>query len=297
MAKIKVTAKAQNRVALGIVHAYMVRFPHATIDDIRNDFPYDICPDCGVKELFVPLEVAEKFNAKGMSLYFAKEDEPLTMGNGEKVCLAQVWTKKSLQRAIEKAKHYEIEAEQSDYAERGSYQLEYLNGYVPPVSVKKKTSDVTIASLLATLILTSEESLDLSDFDVEDMWSEYKDETLGKIASWFGISKKTLCKNIDNTLVELKKLDKQEVTDFAVKQVQQIGNEIQINTILEAVIALGSYRLSAYAFHVIFAIYEALGIERDDATMMIFGIIQDNDDYAKGSKLPYHFPSSYFWFE
>lgn len=150
MEKIKVTAKAQNRIVLGIMHAYMKLNPQATIEDIRNAFPNDICPDCGVKELFLPIEEAERFNAKGgMSLYFAKSGEPLTMGNGEKVCLAQVWTKGSLERAIAQASNYEIEAAQDDDVERGAYRLKYLNVSVPPTPKKKKVWPWIVLALIA----------------------------------------------------------------------------------------------------------------------------------------------------
>ncbi len=141
-AKIKVTAKAQNRIVLGIMHAYMKLHPQATIEDIRKAFPNDICPDCGVKELFLPLAEAEKFN-NSMTLYFAKHDEQLTMGNGEKVCLASMWTKDSLERAIAQANNYEIEAIQDDDVERGAFRLKYSTKKGTAVT-PKKTSNASI---------------------------------------------------------------------------------------------------------------------------------------------------------
>lgn len=141
MNKVKVYGKAQNRTALGIVHAYVVMYPHATLDDLRKAFPNTLCPDSGVPELFLPLEEAEKYNTK-MSLYFAKPDEVIELQDGSKVALAQVWSKSSFDKIVEQGKLYDVEVaefEKTMKGEKGGYRLEYLNGYVPPVpEVKKK---------------------------------------------------------------------------------------------------------------------------------------------------------------
>lgn len=138
--KIKVYGKAQNRTALGIAHAYVVMYPHATLEDLRKAFPNDICPDKGVAENFLPVDEAEKFNDK-MSLYFAKPDEVIELQDGSKVALAQVWSKPSFDRMVEQGKLYDIEVaefEKTMKGEKGGYRLEYLNGYVPPVPVAAK---------------------------------------------------------------------------------------------------------------------------------------------------------------
>lgn len=142
MNKVRVYGKAQNRTALGITHAYTVMYPHATLADLRKAFPNSICPDSGVKELFLPLAEAETFNTK-MSLYFAKPDEVLTLGDGSQVALAQVWSKPSFERMVEQGKLYDVEVAEFEKTahpgQRGGYRLEYLNGYVPPVPEKKKS--------------------------------------------------------------------------------------------------------------------------------------------------------------
>ncbi len=138
--KIKVYGKAQNRTALGIAHAYVIMFPHATLDDLRKAFPNSVNPDKGVAELFLPVEEAVKFNDK-MSLYFAKDDEVITLADGSKVALAQVWSKPSFDRMVEQGSLYDIEVAEFEKAmkgEKGGYRLEYLNGYVPPVPVVAK---------------------------------------------------------------------------------------------------------------------------------------------------------------
>lgn len=141
-AKIKVYGKAQNRTALGIVHAYLMMYPHATLSDFRKAFPNALCPDSGVKDLFLPLLEAEALNTK-MSLYFAKPDEVLELADGSKIALAQVWSKTSFDKIVEQGKLYDINVadfEKSLKGEKGGYRLEYLNGYIPPVPEPKKKS-------------------------------------------------------------------------------------------------------------------------------------------------------------
>ncbi|MDE6394608.1 MAG: OmpA family protein, partial [Duncaniella sp.] len=152
--KIKVYGKAQNRTALGIAHAYVVMYPHATIDDLRKAFPNSICPDKGVAENFLPAEEAEKHNTN-MSLYFAKPDEVIELQDGSKVALSQVWSKPSFERMVEQGKLYDIEVaefEKTMKGEKGGYRLEYLNGYVPPVPVPVKKGFPWWAWLLLALV-------------------------------------------------------------------------------------------------------------------------------------------------
>lgn len=155
--KIKVYGKAQNRTSLGIVHAYVIMYPHATLEDLRKAFPNSICPDKGVPENFLPLEEALKYNEK-MSLYFAKPDEVIELQDGSKIALSQVWSKPSFERMVEQGKLYDIEVaefEKTMKGEKGGYRLEYLNGYVPPVVApveKKKKGKVWVWIVLLLLI-------------------------------------------------------------------------------------------------------------------------------------------------
>lgn len=142
--KVRVFGKAQNRTALGIAHAYLVMYPHATLEDLRKAFPNSICPDSGakVKDLFVPIEEAERANT-GMTLFFAKPDEIFELADGSKVAMAQVWSKPSFERMVEQGKLYDIEVAEFEKAmkgEKGGYRLEYLNGYVPRCPKRRKTS-------------------------------------------------------------------------------------------------------------------------------------------------------------
>lgn len=168
--KIKVYGKAQNRTALGIVHAYVVMYPHATLEDLRKAFPDSLNPDSGVKQLLLPVDEAESFNTK-MSLYFTKPDEVLELADGSKVALAQVWSKQSFDRIVEQGSLYDIEVaefEKTMRGEKGGYRLEYLNGYVPPVPETRRKGmpwwiwlvlALAAAGIIAALLIPREEKV------------------------------------------------------------------------------------------------------------------------------------------
>lgn len=140
-AKVRVYGKAQNRTALGIAHAYMVMYPHATIEDLRKAFPNSINPDSGVKENFVLAE--DKGTTADWNGYFKSEDELLTMGDGKKVSIVSMWTKSSFERMVAQARAYDIIVAKFEAADKGGkkggFRLEYLNGYVPPMPKQKKS--------------------------------------------------------------------------------------------------------------------------------------------------------------
>ncbi len=154
--KIKVYGKAQNRTALGIAHAYVVMYPHATLDDLRKAFPNTINPDSGAKEMFLPLAEAEGFNTN-ISLYFAKPDEVIELLDGSKVALSQVWTKPSFERMVSQGSLYDIEVAEFEKTahpgQKGGYRLEYLNGYVPPVPAEPKKGLPWWAWLIGALLV------------------------------------------------------------------------------------------------------------------------------------------------
>ena len=140
-AKVRVYGKAQNRTALGIVHAYMVMYPHATIDDLRKAFPNSINPDSGVKENFIYAE--EKGTTTDWNGYFKGEDEVVTTGDSKKVAVVSMWTKPSFERMVAQARAYDIVVAKFEAADKGGkkggFRLEYLNGYVPPMPTAKKS--------------------------------------------------------------------------------------------------------------------------------------------------------------
>ena len=151
-ARVRVYGKAQNRTALGIMHAYMVMYPQSKLEDIQKAFPDTLNPDSGVKKNFIYAE--EKGTTTDWNGFFKKEEELLTMGDGRKVAVVSMWTKPSFERLVAWAKRYGIiEAEfeaVNKGGEKGGFRLEYLNGYIPPKP--RKGIPVWVWILIALLI-------------------------------------------------------------------------------------------------------------------------------------------------
>ena len=96
-------------------------------------------------ELFLPLEDAVAYNTQSnMSLYFVKDNRPITLADGTKIALAQLWTAKSLSRLQEVAQKFGIEV----CIDKNLSKEMAPNGFVidnlkpatptPPTSPKKK---------------------------------------------------------------------------------------------------------------------------------------------------------------
>ena len=154
--KVRVYGKAQNRTALGIMHAYMVMFPHATMEDLQKAFPNELNPDSGVKKNFV--KAGDKGTTANWDGFFQKDDELLTMGDGSKVAVVKMWTKPSFDRLVSHAAQYGIEVAQFEAADKGigqkgSFRLEYLNGYVPPKPVSKKGIPWWVWAIIAAVVI------------------------------------------------------------------------------------------------------------------------------------------------
>ena len=137
--KVRVYGKAQNRTSLGIMHAYMVMYPQATLEDLRKAFPNELAPDNGTGQIFVYVD--EKGTTADWDGYFRAPEEVLTDGDGKKVAVNKMWTKKSFENLQNHASQYGIEIAKFEEGERGikgGFRLEYLNGYVPPAREEKK---------------------------------------------------------------------------------------------------------------------------------------------------------------
>ena len=151
-ARVRVYGKAQNRTALGIMHAYMVMYPQSKLEDIQKAFPDALNPDSGVKKNFIYAE--EKGTTTDWNGFFKKEEELLTMGDGRKVAVVSMWTKPSFERLVAWAKQYGIIVAEFEAVnkggEKGGFRLEYLNGYIPPKP--KKGIPVWVWILIALLI-------------------------------------------------------------------------------------------------------------------------------------------------
>lgn len=137
-AKVRVYGKAQNRTALGIVHAYMVMYPHATLADLRKAFPNSLNTTSGQSDLF--LDVTDSKTTS--EWYFVGNDEIIKTGDNKKVALVMMWTKPAFEAIVAHARVYDIVVAKFEAVKggvRGGFRLEYLNGYVPPMPETKKS--------------------------------------------------------------------------------------------------------------------------------------------------------------
>lgn len=143
--KVRVYGKAQNRTVLGIVNAYLIMNPKATLAELKSAFPDSLNPDSGVKINFVDMQNIKNSQSSNWNGFFTGEDELLHLADGTDVALVKMWTKPSFERIVAKAAEYGIEiaafAEaDKGFGKKGGYRLEYLNGFVPPVEEPKKKS-------------------------------------------------------------------------------------------------------------------------------------------------------------
>lgn len=172
--KVRVYGKAQNRTALGIVNAYLVMYPHATLEDLRKAFP-DRLNNWKIKGKDSMMFVSDKEKDLILSKYgdasvyeenfLSKPEDVMKLQDGTKVSIRKSWSKEDFEALVNWAKQYDIEVaefEPSKPFEKGGFVLEYLNGYVPPVPVAKKPNwwlwlliAAAIIIVLAILLLRS----------------------------------------------------------------------------------------------------------------------------------------------
>jgi ompA family protein len=141
--KIRVHGKAQNRTVLGIVNAYLVMHPKATLEELKAAFPDSLNPDSGVRINFVDMRNIKESQPENWNGFFTGDDELFHLADGTTVALVKMWTKPSFERMVAKAAEYGIEIASfteadKGFGKKGGYRLEYLNGYVPPVDDKPK---------------------------------------------------------------------------------------------------------------------------------------------------------------
>jgi outer membrane protein OmpA-like peptidoglycan-associated protein len=141
--KVRVFGKAQNRTALGIANAYLVIYPHATLEDLNKAFPIALNSSNRSKTIFVDIKDREKFTTAKASnstfemFFFEKPDEVLKLKDGTIACMLELWTKPDFEKIVNHAKKYDIEV--ADYKPRepfgkGGFWLEYLPGFTPKKS-------------------------------------------------------------------------------------------------------------------------------------------------------------------
>ena len=103
-------------MALGILHAYMKKYPQTTLNDLRKAFPDKLNPDSGVKQLFVQIEKVS--DEQKWDLYFREDDALLRMSDGVKVAVASQWSNASLERLSNHAKGFGVEIANFEFGEK-----------------------------------------------------------------------------------------------------------------------------------------------------------------------------------
>ncbi|OOR91669.1 hypothetical protein B0181_02680 [Moraxella caviae] len=112
-----VIGKSQNRTALGMIAAYLAKYPNTTLSELRKKFPKSaVCPDAGtnLEELFFTAKDIENKKQAGDNWFikdgacFTKDDEWLTLANGEKIAFCKMWTASSLALLQDAMKPYNI---------------------------------------------------------------------------------------------------------------------------------------------------------------------------------------------
>ena len=161
-ARVRVYGQAQNRTVLGIIHAYMIMYPHATLEDLCKAFPAGPL-ERGEKAIVVDVKSEDPADKSQLQGSFIREDELITTGDGKKVALVMMWTKYHFEKIVAHAKQYGILVADFEKAaggaKKGHFRLEYLNGYVPPVPEQKKSKTglwiaiAVIAIIIAVLAM------------------------------------------------------------------------------------------------------------------------------------------------
>ena len=139
-AKIRVYGKSQSRTALGIINAYLKLYPDSTLSDLQRAFPGSLNPKSFTENIIVPVKETQGQEKQ----FFEREDEQVVLKNGQRLSLVEVWRKEDYDAIAEHAKQYGIvvaEIEDSKPFEKGSYELEYLDDFVPPTASPLMDSD------------------------------------------------------------------------------------------------------------------------------------------------------------
>ncbi len=155
-ALIKVHGKAQNRTALGIMHAYLEIYPDSTLDDMKAAFPEYLNPDSGPKSIFkTPAEIKKQMKRVDWNGYFTDDDCLLKFKDGTKAAVNAMWTKERFEKLVAHAKRYGIEvasfeAAEKGFGKKGRYYLEYLR---PLPNQKKKMPKALIFGIIGAVIV------------------------------------------------------------------------------------------------------------------------------------------------
>lgn len=130
-----------------------------------------------------------------------------------------------------------------------------------------QTPTITIASILAAIIWADGE------------YSDIERTTLSEIAEALDIPEKELTMNITAALTELKNLDEEKATDFAVKHTAKV-NDAETGEVFQALLqmALCDNVLTYNEVHNLLALAEALDIDQDAAVLMLCDLVKSEPE-------------------
>jgi len=152
--KVKVYGKAQSRTALGIANAYLILNPDVTLDELNAAFPGSLNSANRCDTIFIDVNDAGKFvNAEGKSNYemffFEKEDELLTLKDGQNVAMQQLWQKEDFDKLVDWVKQYDIEVVECKPIEgfqKGGFTLEYDKNAIAAAVVAASAAEPVAAA-------------------------------------------------------------------------------------------------------------------------------------------------------
>ena len=130
-----------------------------------------------------------------------------------------------------------------------------------------QTPTITLASILAAIIW--------ADGD----YSEVERTTLSEIAEALEIPEKELTMNVTAALVELKNMDEQKATDYAVKHAAKVNDE-ETGEVFQSLLqmALCDNVLTYNEVHNLLALAEALDIDQDAAVLMLCDLVKSEPE-------------------
>lgn len=126
-----------------------------------------------------------------------------------------------------------------------------------------KTSTATIGSIIAAIIWADNE------------FSDIERSVISEIAEALGIPEKELSMNVTAALVELKNMDSDKATEFAVKHASKVDDE-DVGAVFQALMqmAMCDNVLTSGEIHNLLALAEALGIDTDNAVLMLCDLVK-----------------------
>lgn len=152
--KIQIIGKAQNRIALGIAHAYLKMYPKSTLDDLVRAFPNSLNPDSGARAIFVEKDKINTVCSENWNGFFTNDNTILKLKNGIEVVFVSTWTKKSFDNFVDKAKEYGIEIEKVEKSVGFPDEGFIINDLRQSCKKSSKTIGVYVLILIVLLCLT-----------------------------------------------------------------------------------------------------------------------------------------------